>query len=151
MQKPYSSSPSHRLFDAAIFSRLPQENVHIVVFGTCGVVPRELERMYPFTHYRYMLGKCSDSRIKQDFTKIETYRLAYYLKKTQAAYRRRFAYCLGGFRRAMLLASRKTGIPVTLLPSDELIALNTRKNLKFQDGSLNMEAYLTEFSDALAE
>jgi archaeosine synthase len=149
MQKPFSNSPSHILFDKAIFSELTPDEVHIVVFGSCGVVPRELERMYPFTHYRYMFGRCTDPRIKRDFYAIEVFRLVRYLEKTQSKYRRRIAYCLGGFRKAMLQASCLSGIPVCVLPSDERIALNLRGNLKFPQGSLNMDLYLQELRTVL--
>ncbi|KQC05562.1 MAG: tRNA-ribosyltransferase [Methanoculleus sp. SDB] len=150
MKKPFSTSPSHRIFDAVIASRLPPGAAHRVVFGTCGVVPRELERMFPFTHYRYMLGKCTDERIKRDFYRIETPRLAGYLRKTRETYRHRVAYCLGGFRKAMISASEETGIPVRILPTDASIRRQQRSDLAFADGSLHMEAYLEEFGKALA-
>lgn len=150
MQKPFSSSSSHKIFDNVIFRALQKDLVHIVVFGTCGIVPRELERMYPFTHYRYMLGKCTDPRIKRDFHTIETYRLIRYLDKTRDSYRRRIAYCLGGFRKAMQTASEKSGVEVTFVPSDETLARNTRNDLKFPQGSLNMEEYLSELKDVIS-
>lgn len=150
MKKPFSTSPSHRIFDRVIFSELAEEDVHLVVFGTCGVVPRELERMYPFTHYRYMLGKCTDPRVKRDFYTIETHRLIGYLKKTEHCYEHRIAYCIGGFRKAMEQASKESGIPVTLVPSDRTIRENSREELRFSEGSLHMEAYLREFRSELA-
>lgn len=149
MQKPYSTSPSHRLFYSVIFRVLPPPAVHIVVFGTCGVVPAELERMYPFTHYRYMLGKCTDQRIKGDFQQIEQARLAGYLEKTEASYKVRVAYCIGGFRRAMAAASERTGIEVLLAPSDETIAENSSETMRFSEGSLSMQVYLDELQTTL--
>ncbi len=71
LRKPYSSSPSHRLFRNVIDSVLSPETYHIIIFGTCGVVPGELELMYPFAHYHYMLGKCHDRRILEAFLEIE--------------------------------------------------------------------------------
>jgi archaeosine synthase len=150
MKKPFSTSPSHRIFDSVIASRLPAGAAHRVVFGTCGVVPRELERMFPFTHYRYMLGKCTDERIKRDFYRIETPRLVGYLRKTRETYRHRVAYCLGGFRKAMIRASEEAAIPVQILPTDTCIRGQQRRDLTFTDGSLHMEAYLLEFGEALA-
>jgi len=47
LKKPYSESPSHRLFHRVIDSTLSSDLYHIVIFGTCGVVPGELESMYP--------------------------------------------------------------------------------------------------------
>jgi archaeosine synthase len=149
MQKPYSTSPSHRLFYSVIFRVFPAAAVHIVVFGTCGVVPAELERMYPFTHYRYMLGKCTDPRIKGDFQQIEQARLAGYLEKTKDMYQVRIAYCIGGFRRAMAAASERTGIEVLLVPSDETITRNSRDTMKFSEGSLSMQVYLDELQATL--
>ena len=49
-----------------------ESRYHIVIFGTCGIVPAELETMYPFAHYKYMLGKCNDETVRADFLKIET-------------------------------------------------------------------------------
>ncbi|MDD4254277.1 MAG: DUF5591 domain-containing protein, partial [Methanofollis sp.] len=122
VHKPYSTSPSHRLFDRVIADAISPERVHKVVFGTCGVVPRELERMYPYASYRYMLGRSPDPAVHRSFLRIETVRVAAYLEKTRTTYRRRVAYCLGEFREAMRAASARTGVPVTLVPSDETIA-----------------------------
>lgn len=149
MHKPYSTSPSHRLFYSVVFRVLPPGSVHIVVFGTCGAVPGELERMYPFTHYRYMLGKCTDPRIKGDFQQIEQARLAGYLQKTRESYRIRVAYCIGGFRRAMAAASERSGIGVVLSPSDDAIARNSREDMRFSEGSLSMPWYLEELESTL--
>jgi len=150
MRKPYSASPSHQIYRRAIFSVLPHEDVHLIVFGTCGVVPAELERMYPFTHYRYMLGRCRDPVIRRDFQRIETARLTAYLKKTRTTYRCRVAYCLGQFREAMMQASGRAGIPVLLAPSDATIAEHRQDHLRFPEGSLCMEGYLAEFTAVLS-
>ncbi|MBP2145035.1 archaeosine synthase [Methanofollis sp. W23] len=149
VKKPYSTSPSHRLFDRVIFQALPPEEVHVVVFGTCGVVPRELELMYPYASYRYMLGRCPDPAVHRSFLRIETVRLEGYLKKTAGTYRHRVAYCLGEFRKAMQAASARTGVPVTLAPSDELIAACRDPAARFPDGSLSTAEYLEEFTAVL--
>lgn len=151
MTKPYSRSRSHAVFDAAIYGECAPSGVHLVVFGTCGVVPRELERMYPFAHYRYMLGRCTDPKVRQDFHRIERYRLSRYLEKTKGSYRRRIAFCLGGFRRAMAGAAADTGIEVQLLPSETLIAAHARPELRFPEGSLLYDAYLEELRKVLQD
>lgn len=74
-KKPYHESPSHKIFDKVIFSYLLHENVHIITFGTCGVVPRELDEEYPFLNYKFMMGKCNIKEIKDDFLKIESQRI----------------------------------------------------------------------------
>jgi len=101
--------PSHKLFRGIIDGVLDPKDYHIVIFGTCGTVPAELECMYPFRNYHYMLGKTTDGRIRRDFHRIEVYRLKGYLEKTQDAYRHRLAYCIGPFRKAMVEASEETG------------------------------------------
>jgi archaeosine synthase len=149
VHKPYSTSPSHRLFDRVIADAISQERVHKVVFGTCGVVPRELERMYPYASYRYMLGRSPDPAVHRSFLRIETVRVAAYLEKTRTTYRHRVAYCLGEFREAMKEASARTGIPVTLVPSDETIARCRNPDARFADGSLSTQEYLDEFAAVL--
>jgi archaeosine synthase len=149
LRKPYSTSPSHRLFHRVIGEALSPASYHLVIFGTCGVVPAELELMYPFAHYHYMLGKCPDDRVKQDFLSIETYRLSLYLKRTEECYRVRVAYCIGLFREAMARASLETGIGVTLFPSQPVIAQVYDIDCPFPEGSLSREEYIEEFRTGL--
>ncbi len=151
LRKPYSESPSHRLFHKVIESVIPPDLYHIVVFGTCGIVPGELESMYPFAHYHYMLGKCGNGKVLDAFLEIETYRIATYLKKTEKAYRKRVAYCIGPFREAMCRASQRSAIAVDLLlPSAATIEKNRDLDCPFPDGSLSLQAYLDEFGTGLA-
>jgi archaeosine synthase len=151
LRKPYSRSPSHRLFQKVIDSQLHPDTYHIVVFGTCGVVPRELELMYPFAHYHYMLGKCTDRNIREAFLEIETYRLSMYLEKTKDMYKKRVAYCIGLFREAMCRASQKTGVMLDLLlPSASALEKNRDPDCPFPEGSLSLQAYLEEFGKGLA-
>ncbi|WP_235855614.1 DUF5591 domain-containing protein [Methanofollis fontis] len=150
VHKPYSDSPSHRRFDGVIDAVLPPSSVHRVVFGTCGVVPRELERMYPYATYRYMLGRCPDPAVHRSFLRIETARVAAYLEKTRDVYRYRVAYCLGEFRQAMAAASERTGIPVTLVPDERTIDACRDPTSRFPDGSLNTQVYLADLAAALA-
>src|SRR5512136_1763545 len=79
VRKPYSASPSHQLIRMIISQVFEEPQYHIVIFGTCGIVPAELEEMYPYAHYKYMLGKCKDQQILDDFLRIETDRVAGYL------------------------------------------------------------------------
>ena len=124
---------------------------HIVVFGTCGIVPSELEEMYPYAHYKYMLGKCQDESVKEDFLRIETERVAGYLEKTRHTYTYRIAYCIGLFREALVRGSREAGVDIDLLfPSREMInRIIEEEECAFQEGSLSMEEYLGEFCDGL--
>lgn len=150
VRKPYSQSPSHKLFRKIIDGILTPADYHIVVFGTCGTVPAELECMYPYRNYHYMLGKTTDERIRRDFHRIEAYRLKGYLEKTRETYRHRLAYCIGPFRRAMVEAMEATGIVVDLLPSDPMIERLYDIECPFPEGSLSMQGYINEFREGLA-
>jgi len=57
--------------------------------------------MYPYAHYHYMLGKCRDQHVLDDFLRIETDRVAAYLEKTRHVYKYRIGYCIGLFRKAL--------------------------------------------------
>jgi len=151
VRKPYSTSPSHQLIRMIISQVLDPSRYHIIVFGTCGIVPAELEEMYPYAHYRYMLGKCTDETIRQDFLKIETGRVAGYLEKTRDAYRYRIGYCLGLFREALIRGSERAGVPIDLvLPSRVKInKIIEEEDCSFQEGSLSMDEYLGEFCEEL--
>lgn len=151
LRKPYSTSPSHQLIRMIISQVLSSSQYHIVVFGTCGIVPAELEEMYPYAHYRYMLGKCTDETIKGDFLRIETERVAGYLEKTRHIYTYRVGYCLGLFREALIRGSKQAGVPIDiLLPSrDRIDKIIEEEDCSFQEGSLSMDEYLGEFCDEL--
>jgi archaeosine synthase len=152
IRKPYSSSPSHRLFRRVIDSILAPGEYQIIIFGTCGTVPAELELMYPFAHYHFMLGKCTDERIRRDFHIIETYRIAGFLEKTRQTYKKRIAYCIGPFRDAMIHASQRTGIAMDmLLPSNPTIERQRDEDCPFPEGSLSMKEYVNEFRAGLQE
>lgn len=149
-KKPYHESPSHKIFDKVIFSMLEPEHVHVVVFGTCGITPRELDTEYPFMDYQFMLGKCNVAKIKRDFIRMESQRLAEYLGKTRGNYKHRIAYCIGDFRKAMELAVEMSGVEVTIVPKEETIKSHVQPGKKFIYGSLNQTGYLQDFSDAIA-
>lgn len=150
LRKPYSSSPSHRLFRRMIGEVFTETEYHLVVFGTCGTVPAELELMYPYAHYHYMIGKCTDPVVLEDFLEIETYRLEGYLKKTKNLYRKRTAYCIGIFREAMIRACSRSGISLDLLlPTKPTIDRMRDPDCPFPEGSLSMQEYMDEFRDGL--
>lgn len=148
--RPYHASPSHRIFNSIIFRLLNETQVHVVVFGTCGVTPRELDTEYPFMDYRFMLGRCDIPRIKREFHTLESERLARYLEKTRKHYRTRIAYCLGDFRRAMERAVELSCIPVDIVPREETMKKNYNPGLKFSYGSLNQPDYLKDLDRAIA-
>jgi archaeosine synthase alpha-subunit len=151
VRKPYSKSPSHQLIRTIISQVLDPSHYHIVIFGTCGIVPAELEEMYPYAHYHYMLGKCKDPKVLDDFLRIETERVAGYLEKTRHVYRYRIGYCIGLFREALIRGSKQAGVPIDiLLPTRDLIQkIIEEGDCIFEEGSLSMEEYLGEFCDEL--
>ncbi|HVP94955.1 MAG TPA: DUF5591 domain-containing protein [Methanoregulaceae archaeon] len=151
MTKPYSASPSHRIIRNIIADVLDEGRYHIVIFGTCGIVPAELETMYPFTHYRYMLGKCKDGKVLDDFVRIETDRIAGYLKKTRNDYRYRIGYSIGIFREALIRGAAKANVPLDMVfPSrDSINRVVEEEDCPFQEGSLLMDDYLLEFYKGL--
>lgn len=153
VRKPYSASPSHQLIRSIIGQVLKPEQYHIVIFGTCGIVPAELEEMYPYAHYQYMLGKCKDKKTLDDFLAIETDRVAGYLLKTKGCYKYRIGYCIGLFRQALINGSEKAGVPIDMiLPSRDLInKVIEEGDCIFEEGSLSMDEYLGEFCDSLIE
>lgn len=150
IRKPYSTSPSHLMFHTILDSVYATDtSYHLVIFGTCGTVPAELECMYPYAQYHYMLGKCMDERIQSDFLKIETYRLKEFLRKTDDSYRIRIAYCIGAFRKAMIRAVAETGIDVLIYPTDQTIQKMYAEDSLFPEGSLFMQEYVDEFTQGL--
>lgn len=150
VRKPYSTSPSHRIMRAIIDKVLQPDSFHLVIFGTCGILPAELETMYPYAHYQYMLGKVKDPSIQEDFLRIETDRVAGYLQKTKDTYKKRIAYCIGPFRKALIQGSELAGVPIDMImPGKDVINKIMELDCPFQEGSLNMEEYLEEFYKGL--
>lgn len=151
VRKPYSKSPSHQLIRSVISQVLDPSRYHLVIFGTCGIVPAELEEMYPYAHYNYMLGKCKDKKILEDFLRIETDRIAGYLDKTRSVYKYRIGYCIGLFREALIRGSGQSGVPIDLiLPTRDMIdKVIEEGDCIFEEGSLSMEEYLGEFCNEL--
>lgn len=151
IRKPYSASPSHQLIRMIISQVFEESQYHVVIFGTCGIVPAELEKMYPYAHYKYMLGKCKDPKILEDFLRIETDRVAGYLEKTRHTYKYRIGYCIGLFREALIRGSEKSGVPINLiLPTRDMINKVVEEgDCVFEEGSLSMDEYLGEFCNEL--
>jgi archaeosine synthase len=151
VRKPYSASPSHQLIRMIISQVFEEPQYHVVIFGTCGIVPAELEEMYPYAHYRYMLGKCKDQKVLDDFLRIETDRVAGYLEKTRDTYTFRIAYCIGLFREALIRGSEKSGVRIDLiLPTRDMInRVIEEGDCVFEEGSLSMDEYLGEFCNEL--
>jgi archaeosine synthase len=150
IKKPYSSSPSHRLFQGVIREVLDPGDYQVIIFGTCGVVPAELELMYPYASYHYMLGKCTDQKVREDFFRIESHRLACFLDRTRDIYKKRIAYCIGMFRDTMAEACLRTGVEMDLLlPTTPTIERLRDIDCRFPDGSLSMGEYIDEFRQGL--
>ena len=151
VRKPYSTSPSHQLIRSVLAQVLDPSRYHVVIFGTCGIVPAELEGMYPYAHYNYMLGKCKDPKVLEDFLRIETERVAGYLEKTRDVYTYRIGYCIGLFREALVRGSQKVGVPINMiLPTRDMInRVIEEGDCIFEEGSLSMNEYLGEFCDEL--
>ncbi len=149
--KPYHKSPSHRVYMEVIHRVITPDRVHIVTFGTCGVVPRELEEVYPFAHYDFFFGKCNVARVREKFIRMESRRLRDYLLKTEGYYRWRIAYCIGDFRRAMEKAVELSGIEVRIVPEWKTIMDNMMPGKRFLYGSLMLRDYLQDLADAIAE
>lgn len=151
IRKPYSKSPSHQLIRSIIAQVLDPSRYHVVIFGTCGIVPAELEEMYPYAHYSYMLGKCKDQKVLEDFLRIETERIEGYLNKTRNVYKYRIGYCIGLFREALIRGSKKADVPIDLiLPTRDMIDKVVEEgDCIFEEGSLSMDEYLGEFCDEL--
>jgi predicted RNA-binding protein len=152
VRKPYSASPSHRIIRKIISDVFDPDDYHIVIFGTCGILPAELEQMYPYAHYKYMLGKCKDAKVQADFLRIETGRVKGYLEKTKDSYKYRIAYCIGVFREAFIHGSKQAGVPIDLvLPTRDMINKIIEEDCPFEEGSLLMDEYLEEFHEGLVK
>jgi predicted RNA-binding protein len=151
VRKPYSKSPSHQLIRSILAQVVDPSRYHVVIFGTCGIIPAELEEMYPYAHYNYMLGKCKDQRILKDFLRIETERVAGYLNKTRYVYKYRIGYCIGLFREALIRGSEQADVPIDMiLPTRDMIdKVIEEGDCIFEEGSLSMDEYLGEFCDEL--
>jgi archaeosine synthase len=99
-KKPYSLSQSHRKFQAAIAGRA----VELIVTSPLGLVPRELERIYPAAHYDIPVTGYWD----REELAITAETLADFFSRH--TYRRVLAHLDGGALEAARMASEKAGI-----------------------------------------
>jgi archaeosine synthase len=119
-RKPYSLSQSHRRFTAAIGSRAHE----LIVTSPLGLVPRELETVFPAMHYDVPVTGYWDAEEKAAISSV----LAGYFKKH--AYRRVIAHLEGGALAVAETAAEACGITLEYsckgnpAGSDALNALN---------------------------
>ena len=102
-------------------------------------------------NYSFMMGKCNVAKIKRDFIKIESERLAAYLEKTRNNYRHRIAYCIGDFRTAMEKALEIVDIELDIVPRESTIQSMLQPEKSFIYNSLSSKEYLQDLSDAITE
>jgi archaeosine synthase len=100
-KKPYSLSQSHRKFQMAIAGRAHE----LIVTSPLGLVPRELECVYPAGHYDVPVTGYWDAEECAIIADI----LARYFKRH--AYRRIIAHLDGGALRVARMAAAQCGIP----------------------------------------
>lgn len=98
-----------------------------------------------------MMGKCNVAKIKRDFIKIESERLAAYLEKTRDNYKHRIAYCIGDFRTAMEKAVEMVDIEVDIVPRQSTIRKMIQPDKPFIYNSLSSREYLQDLSDAITD
>lgn len=101
-KKPYSLSQSHRKFQQAIGGRAHE----LVVTSPLGLVPRELETVYPAGHYDVPVTGYWDAEECAVIADI----LARYFQKHP--YRRIIAHLEGGALRVVRMAAGQCGIPL---------------------------------------
>ena len=106
---------------------------------------------YPFMHYSFMMGKCNVVRIKRDFIKLESERIAAYLEKTRKNYIHRIAYCIGDFRTAMEKALEMVDIEVNVIPRETTIQKMLQPSKSFIFNSLSSKEYLQDLSDSITD
>jgi len=101
-KKPYSLSQSHRKFQQAIAGRAHE----LIVTSPLGLVPRELECVYPAGHYDVPVTGYWDAEECAVITGI----LVRYFKRH--AYRRIIAHVEGGALKVARMAADQCGIPL---------------------------------------
>jgi predicted RNA-binding protein len=97
------------------------------------------------------MGKCNVVRIKRDFIKLESERIAAYLKKTRKNYIHRIAYCIGDFRIAMEKALKMVDIEVNVIPRETTIQKMLQPSKSFIFNSLSSKEYLQDLSDSITD
>jgi len=99
-KKPYSLSQSHRKFQAAVAGRAHE----LIVTSPLGLVPRELETVYPAMHYDVPVTGYWDAEECAVISSV----LARYFAKFR--YRRVIAHLEGGALRVARMAAEECGI-----------------------------------------
>ena len=151
VRKPYSASPSHQLIRSVISQVLSPEQYHLVIFGTCGIVPAELEEMYPYAHYHYMLGNAKTKKSSMIFSASRPHGWPGTSPRpgTSTNTASRIVSVFSGRR---LSGDPKSPVyPFDLiLPSRDMIdKVIEEGDCVFEEGSLSMDEYLGEFCDRL--
>jgi archaeosine synthase alpha-subunit len=101
-RKPYSLSQSHRKFQQAVGGRAHE----LIVTSPLGLVPRELETVYPAGHYDVPVTGYWDAEERAVIADI----LARYFQKH--SYRRIIAHLEGGALEVAQMAAGQCGIPL---------------------------------------
>ncbi len=111
--KPYSQSYIHYLIRSAIKEYLIKGLIHEVIVTNAGVVPREIDEMWPYTSYDWNPAH-ETKEIKECYTEVLSCRLLKYLRKNLKHYRKLAAYLRWGSDswKAVELVSRNLGISI---------------------------------------
>ena len=124
--KPYSQSYIHYLIRSAIKDYLVKGLIHELVVTNAGIVPRELDEMWPYTSYDWNPAH-ETKEIKECYTEVLSCRLLKYLKKNLRHYRKLAAYLRWGSDswKAVNSVSKELGIEIPNLapkavPKEEL-------------------------------
>ena len=111
--KPYSQSYIHYLIRSAIKEYLAKGLIHEVIVTNAGVVPRELDEMWPYIAYDWNPTHETEE-IKECYIKVLSCRLLKYLRKNLRYYHRLAAYLRWDSEswRSVELVSRDLGINI---------------------------------------
>ncbi|MBP2133010.1 archaeosine synthase [Methanomicrobium sp. W14] len=119
-RKPYSASQSHMKFKSAIQNRAHE----IIITSPLGIVPRELERIYPAGHYDVPVTGYWDGEEK----KIITDSIARYFKKNN--YEKVFVHLDGDALEIALAALDIAGMDYECCASEKLTSADSLKKLE---------------------
>lgn len=108
-RKPYSLSQSHRKFAAAIAGRA----LELIVTSPLGLVPRELERVYPAAHYDVPVTGYWDAEEKARVADV----IARFLAKHR--FRRVVAHLEGGALEAACMAAKGASVNLEVTAGGE--------------------------------
>jgi len=108
-KKPYSLSQSHRKFREAVSGRA----LELVVTSPLGLVPRDLERVYPAAHYDVPVTGYWDAEEKAWVSSV----IARFLGKHR--FRRVIAHLEGGALEAACMAAEEVSLDMEVTPCGE--------------------------------